>query len=137
MVVRYQDVSNFYSVHPHSNAITIYEYWDEKYAQKAVGYITMIVPGQSYHLQVITDSNTISVYWNNQYVVSWTDNTSPWLSGKVGFRKYGGSNVRCLPANLYGGGQCFTAMSFAYTGFAFTSYGFMSLEQFLQYFHAL
>ncbi len=80
-------------VHPRINAITIYERLSGTYYSRAVGTIPTIVPGQWYHLVVITEGSTIKAYWNGQFIVSWTDGT-PWLAGKVGFRQCLSRNVR-------------------------------------------
>jgi RHS repeat-associated protein len=48
---------------------------------------------QWYPLQVTLDSNKVFVYWNNQCLISWTDNSSPLLTGKVGFRENGSYTV--------------------------------------------
>ncbi len=93
VLVRYQDINNYYMVHPRINAITIYERLSGTYYSRAVGTIPTIVPGQWYHLVVIAEGSTIKAYWNGQFIVSWTDGT-PWLTGKVGYRQCLNRNVR-------------------------------------------
>jgi len=94
VIVRYQDVNNFYMVHPYNNYIAIYEKIGGAFYCKALGYLSSaIVAGVWYNLRIELNDGTITAYWNNQQIVTWTD-TSPWLSGKVGFQQYGYRDVR-------------------------------------------
>jgi len=92
VVFRYKDVNNFYMVMPYSNTLRIYEKLNGTYNVRAQAIIDTIKTGTWYSLRIEVKAGQISAYWNNNLVVTWTD-TSPWTSGKVGFRKGNGQGV--------------------------------------------
>ena len=93
IVLRYQDPNNYYAVVPYYNNITIHEKLGGTYNQRAYGTISPIVPGQVNKLVVTFEGANITIYWNNQYITSWTGATR-WSSGKVGFRQCLSRDVR-------------------------------------------
>jgi RHS repeat-associated protein len=88
VIVRYQDVNNFYMVHPYGNQISLYEklagtFYQRQSATLPTGTMN---PGTWYHEQITAEGGVLTVFWNGTQVLQWTDAT-PWVSGKVGFRQ--------------------------------------------------
>ena len=92
IVLRYQNTSNFYLVMPYGNTLRIYEKLNGTYNLRAQGTIPTITAGTWYGLRIDAKGGQITAYWNNAQIVTWTD-TSPWTTGKVGFRKGNGISV--------------------------------------------
>jgi RHS repeat-associated protein len=94
VLVRYQDVSNFYMVSASFNQVAIKERYLGGYQTRATGSLgETIVTGQWYQLQVKVQGNKIEVYWKGQKKAEWTDTVNPWTSGRVGLRQGSSQHV--------------------------------------------
>ena len=84
LILRAQDWQTYYSVqiHPTQLVITKKQPWMEP--TEATG--TISTTSGTNKLTVTTFGGTITAYWNDVLVVTWTD-PSPWMTGKVGFRQ--------------------------------------------------
>ncbi len=89
IVVRYVDTNNFYLVYPCGNRLKIFKKLSGTYALKVDVALPDGYMAQStwYRLQTTLSGSNIKVNWNGQQLINWTDPSSPFLSGKVGFRQ--------------------------------------------------
>jgi RHS repeat-associated protein len=95
LALRYQDPLNLYFVRAYTNTIAVFERINGSTYTRAVATLAESIHVNTwYRLKIGLNGGKISVYWNGSAtpILEWTDST-PWLSGKVGFAQFSGQHI--------------------------------------------